>query len=143
MVDKTMTDAVFGEMKWDARLKWWQGRVMIGGMDVIAQVEVEDDEQRAFAGARENLEKLQNNELKFRTKTAKSVLKIYNGAWRQGGKKLKKAELAAELRLLGIVFRVDGGMSLDYDAGEDLFAGHGVMVEIWPNGKMGRADIVG
>lgn len=144
MAEKSISDEVFGELKWDDESGEWIGKVeFVPGHFVTVSFYLDDDPiDIALEKAASTFAVLKNDEEGYRLATADKLLDLHNESWNRGSR-IDRKTFAGRIRLESICFYPDDyGTELSYNDG-DLFWGHSIIVEVNDEGVIEDADIAG
>jgi len=122
-------DEMFGELRWDDRVDWYESEVGIsGGRRIRVSIKVGDDgPHAAIEQARRDFLTVLANEPSYRKQTAGALIDAHNNHWNDGGK-TDIDGFMARMTLESIVFHVICA-ELCYDDG-DLFWGHSIYTSL-------------
>jgi hypothetical protein len=143
MKPTAMIDPVFGALRWNPDLEWWEGSVKLVSATPFtlyifardtAVGEISDEARRAFRT-------LPQFESECRRYAASELLEIKNQEWAEK-KEVSESEFIKRLIPDSVEIHESGYMELHF-RGDDLFWGHGVGVRIQPDGKFQEAVVEG
>ena len=145
MHPSTITDEVFGDLKFDAadHLRWYEGVVSFSpDHDVEIHIYTEGGEPFSILQrARSAFTAIQHREREYPPAAARELLDDYNENWNDG--KLLDAEtFANRLGLCRFSYHPDGKIELDYDD-DDLFLGHSIAIRLDENLNVSEVGIEG
>jgi len=122
-------DELFGELRWDELVDWYESEVeILGGRKIRISVKVGDDgPHAAIEQARHDFPTVVANEPTYRKQTAAALINTHNDHWSDGDK-IDIDGFMARMTLESIVFWVIY-TELWYDDG-DLFWGHSIYASL-------------
>ena len=129
MNPRVIHDELFGELRWDERVDWYESEVEIAARRKIrVSVKVgEKGPHAAIEQARRDFPTVLTNEPSYRRQTAAALIDTHNDYWNDGDK-IDVDTFRDRITLESIVFYVIY-IELFYEDG-DLFGGHSIYASL-------------
>jgi hypothetical protein len=122
-------DELFGELRWNDLVDWYESKIGIpDGREIRVSIKVGDDGPgAAVEQARRDFPSVMANEATYRKQTAAALLDTHNGHW-NNGERIDAEQFTARMTLESVVFYVIY-TELWYDDG-GLFWGHSILTNL-------------
>jgi hypothetical protein len=136
------TDEQLGELTYDPRIGWWEGRVtLISGASFVLYVHTPGRGDNSITeGAKIGFEKMRNSERIAREFAASKLLAVHNDTWNEGDE-IDASEFMRRLVPAAIQVWPNGNAEISF-GDDNLFWGHEVGVR-YRGGEFSEAVVQG
>jgi hypothetical protein len=118
-----ITDPQFGELTFDERIKWWEGRVTISAGTFELYIHTPRENSDAITdNARITFKQIEDLEKAAKEFSAADLLKVFNTTWNDGDA-ITASEFMKRLKPSAIQLWPNGNAEISYGDG-GLFEGH-------------------
>ena len=142
METDNISDAKIGELRWDWRFGWWEGRFPLGSdTSFRLYIKGQKPERTISAEAYQAVARLADRDAAIRHRAVDGLLQILNSTWNEG-KPIEAVEFIRRMSPDRIVVYASGRADVSYHD-NDMFGGHAISVRIAPDGTFIESLIEG
>jgi hypothetical protein len=137
-----ISDPKLGELRWDSRFDWWEGRFPQGSETSFQlYIKGQNADRTISAEAHQAVALLAERDASIRRWAADGLLEILNSTWNEGDP-IDADEFIRRMSPDGIVVYASGRADVSYHD-NDMFLGHAISVRIAPDGTFIESLIEG
>jgi len=137
-----ISEPTLGELYWDSRFGWWEGRFPQNSeVSFKLYIKGQKPDRTISAEARQAIVGLAGRDAAIRHQAAFGLLEILNSTWNEGDP-IGESEFIRRMSPGSIVVYTSGRADVSYHD-DEMFLGHEISVRIAPDGKFIEALIQG